>query len=153
MATRWKKNEKRTYDKVVETLPTMSDLKWSEDKYCRYDAYNDKTIMEFKFRKGRKYEDTMIEFSKYNNLKSHSSGRVAIYAVETENKIYLFNLNRLEHNNYDYKWETRDCNKTTEFHSQDFNGMKVPKKVGYIGWNEADVVINRDTGKVRRKRT
>ena len=138
----WKANEKRMFEKLVRERPSLHDLQWSEDKYKRFDAYNDNVIVEFKFR-NKKYEDTMIEFGKYEALKELSQGRLALYVVEAEGSIYVFNLNALAKENYDYRWEERYCNATSEFYGQKNNRVKKNKKVGYLDWDKAELVIEK----------
>ena len=84
---------------------------------------------------------------KYENLKAFCQGKVALYVVEVEGMIYIFNLNRLHKEGWDYKWEMRNCNATTHFN----NTNKKPKMVGYIDWSQADITINVDTKEVTRK--
>ena len=142
----WKAKEKGTYELVTETIESLSDLKWSKDKYSSFDAYNDLAIVEFKYRH-QAYADTLIEKMKYENLKALCSGKIALYIVEAEDTIYIFNLNRLHKAGWDYKWEMRDCNATTHFN----NKNKKPKMVGYIDWEQADITIDRDTKEVTRR--
>ena len=142
----WKAKEKGTYNTVIETIESLADLKWSKDKYSSFDAYNDLAIVEFKFRH-QAYADTLIEKMKYENLKALCHGKVALYIVEAEGKVYIFNLNRLHKDGWDYKWEMRNCNATTHFN----NRNKKPKMVGYIAWEEADIVIDAATKEVTRK--
>ena len=142
----WKSNEKKTYELVREVIPSLADIKWSKDKYSSFDAYNDVAIVEFKYRH-QQWADTLIEKMKYENLKALNGGKLALYIVEAEGKIYIFNLNRLHKEHHDYKWEMRDCNATTYFKNQN----KKAKMVGYISWDEADITIDRETKEITRR--
>ena len=146
----WKKNEKEMLNSIKKHIESLSDLKQSSDRYRRYDASNDLAIVELKYRKA-KYDDTLIEKSKYEALKTYCHGKIAIYAVQADNTIYLFNLNRLHKDEWNYKWENRDCNKTSEFYGQANNRSKVSKTVGYIDWDQADIIIEIDTGDIIRR--
>ena len=84
---------------------------------------------------------------KYENLKALNGGKLALYIVEVEGKIYIFNLNRLHKESWDYKWEMRDCNATTYFNNRE----KKPKMVGYIAWEQADIIIDRQTKEITRR--
>ncbi len=144
----WKDNERKMYDLVKECIPSLSDINWSKDKYARFDAYNGLAICEFKYRKGRQYADTMIEKEKWQAMKDLNNGRVCAYIVQSAGKIYIFNLNKLAKEEYDYKWADRNCYKTSEFHNQAMNQQKVSKLVGYIQWDEAIYTIDVKTKEV-----
>ena len=135
---------------LMKEVPALDSLKLCKDKYSRFDAYNDLAIAEIKDRRGPQYEDTMIEYEKHEALKVFSHGRVALYVVRSAGTLYIFNLNWLKHKDYDFNWETRACNKTTDFASQSGNGRKVNKKVGYIEWHEAYITIDCKTKEVTR---
>ena len=139
---------------ILETLaavPALESLRFCKDKYSRFDAFNDLSIVEIKDRRGKQYETTLIEYDKYQALKDFSQGRLALYVVRSAGIVYIFNLNWLAKCEYDYNWESKYCNKTTDFGSQPGNGKKIQKKVGYIEWHEAFITIDCETNEVTRK--
>lgn len=145
----WKKLEKEMLSVITSSIESLSDLKQCKEKYARYDAYNSNYIVELKYR-GTKHADALIEFAKYEALKGYSTGRIAIYAVEAEDIIYLFNLNRLHRDGWDYRWEMQKQPKYSKLKKRG-NGELVNKKVGFIDWEEADITINKLTKEVRRR--
>ena len=147
----WKSNEKQMFSLIKDSVPALSDIKWAEGGYSRYDAYSQFSIVELKYRKGPQYADTLIEYSKYQALRELNNGRLCVYAVQSAGNIYLFNLNRLHKEQYDYKWENRDCNATSEFHNQSQNRKKKSKQVGYISWDQADIILNVSTKELTRR--
>ena len=71
----------------------LSDvLEESKYEYNRYDAENNKYIVEIKHR-DKFYKDTIIEFDKfsYNILYAKMTKKFFIYVVRINNKIYVFN--------------------------------------------------------------
>ena len=140
----WKNNEKGMYDAVKSAVPSLNDIKWAEGNYSRFDAYNKLAICEFKYRKGKKWEDTLIEHDKYQAMKDLNGGRVCLYIVQTEGIIYIFNLNKLVKEEWDFKWKNVACNTTTEF----ANRAKKMKYVGYIDWDQAIYTIDADTKEI-----
>ena len=118
---------------ILETLaavPALESLRFCKDKYSRFDAFNDLAIVEIKDRRGKQYEDTLIEYDKHQALKDFSQGRLALYVIRSAGTVYIFNLNWLTKCDYDFRWETRACNKTTDFSNQSGNGKKDPEE----GW-------------------
>ena len=140
----WKANERKMYECIIEKTK-QKDLKMSKDKYSRVDCYNDQCIVELKYRTDdygpSNYDTTIIEKEKYENLKTYCHGRTAIYAVQAEKKIYLFDLNKLHKEHHEYRWENRGGFNTTTHFS---NRAKKSKYVGYIPWEKAVKVIEVD---------
>ena len=66
-----------------------------------------------------------------------ANGRTAIYAVSDGDNIYLFNINRLVSEGYDFQWGTLGCPTTSHFGDRRY----IKKEVGYIDFDKADVVL------------
>ena len=109
-------------------------LKKPTAKYLQFDAYDDNYIIEIKARKTF-YEKQMIEFSKFsfNSYYAKLNAKKFIYAVSTDDDIYIFNISNLEKNNYDFEWEWRKQPSTTDFENND----KILKFVGYISLKDS----------------
>ena len=137
----WKKNEIAMYENIVGAVSVLDGLAMAKEKFSRYDCFNEKVVVELKVRTDAygpsKYPTTMIEWDKYKAL-TEMVGKIAIYAVQAEGKIYLFNLSRLTKEDYNFEWSHTSCNTTTHFS----NTSKKQKHVGYIEWDKAKVIIN-----------
>lgn len=101
-----------------------------EDDYSRFDCWdNNNNIYELKVRSAH-YEDTLIEFDKfaYNCMYAQVFDKKFLYVVRMEDKGYVFNVSKLNFEGYDFRWETREMPRQTEF------DKKAPtnKLVGYI---------------------
>ena len=114
---------------------------WTEDKiqiskkeYSRFDAYNSKAIFEIKHR-NKFYADTMIEFDKYsfNQMYALTNNFKFMYLVQMLEVIYVFDVNQLTSNGYDFNWSWRTLPTTTEFK----NDNDREKYVGYINVNQS----------------
>tara|TARA_R110002020_G_scaffold237137_2_gene449468 strand:+ start:1994 stop:2404 length:411 start_codon:yes stop_codon:yes gene_type:complete len=106
-----------------------ADIKEDKFVYNRYDAYNNRTIIEVKDR-DTFYENTMIEFDKfsYNLLFAKTINKTFLYVVKMKNTIYMFNITKMHRLKYDFKWHWRKLPKSTEF-DQSYD---VKKFVGYV---------------------
>ena len=106
-----------------------SKLKEDMYQYNRYDAYNNKSIVEIKNRKTF-YKNTMIEFDKYsyNLLYAKLINKNFIYAVRMQQYIYVFNITELVKHKYDFQFSMRKMPIATEFAR---DGI-IKKVVGYI---------------------
>ena len=125
--------EKEILDKI--NLECNLSLKSDEYEYNRFDAEDNKYIVEIKDRH-KFYKNTMIEFDKYsyNLVYSQVANKEFIYAVRMESKIYIFNLTKKD---CSYKWEWRDMPRQTEFK----NNEKIKKLVGLLDINNSVRVI------------
>lgn len=142
----WKKSEEGMHNLVTSSIKSLSDLKRPDNKMSVFDAYNDLAIVEYKFRRGQHYPDTLIEKKKYDNMRMYGSSKVCLYIVHSADTIYIFNLNHLHHIGWDYKWKTTYQPKTTSF-----GGGRINKLTGYIDWDQAYITICCKTGEVKRK--
>tara|TARA_R110002012_G_scaffold55981_4_gene143018 strand:- start:1950 stop:2399 length:450 start_codon:yes stop_codon:yes gene_type:complete len=128
-------NMKEEERKIMYVLNQYgSKLKEDMYEYNRYDAYNNTSIVEIKYRHTF-YDNTMIELDKYsyNLVYSKLINKKFIYAVRMEQYIYVFNITELTKNNYDFKFGDRQMPKTTEHKRKDM----IKKVVGYININDA----------------
>lgn len=127
-----KKEEK----KILNFLNIYSNypIKECEDKYNRFDAYNSISIIELKYR-GKHYDQTMIEFDKfsYNHMYSKLMDKKFMYIVRMQDFVYIFDINKLIQENYNFNFGWRNLPKTTEFKRKE----DVKKFVGYIDIEKA----------------
>ena len=131
-----KSKERNILNKLNDFLSELYAHNFVEDnhKYSRYDAENEHYILEIKYR-DTFYNDLLIEFDKYsyNLLYANMLKKQFIYAVQIEDRIYLFNITKLAESGYDFKWVWRDMPKQTEF----ADNRKMRKLVGFININES----------------
>ena len=83
-----------------------NNFKMAENKYSRFDAYNDKFIVEIKYR-NKCYDSVLIEFDKYayNLLYAKQFGKQFLYIVKMGQVIYVFNVTKLDKRGYYFKWK------------------------------------------------
>tara|TARA_R100000655_G_scaffold11764_1_gene27111 strand:- start:177 stop:641 length:465 start_codon:yes stop_codon:yes gene_type:complete len=110
-----------------------SRLIQSSFEYERFDAHNDKCIVELKYRSSW-YDKMIIEFDKYsyNSWFAHMVDKKFFYVVAYKNKIVVFNITELNKYKYNYGWEYRVMPKQTEFCLDN----KIVKFVGYLDYNK-----------------
>ena len=102
----------------------------ADDEYSRFDAYDLKdNIYELKVR-GAYYEDTLIEFDKFsfNLMYAETFGKRFLYVVQMNDMGYVFDISALHNEGYDFRWETKELPKYTEFDEK----REITKVVGYI---------------------
>ena len=121
-------------DVLVETI--NREIFAEEDDYSRFDCWdNNNNIYELKVRSAY-YDDVLIEFDKfaYNCMYAQVFNKKFIYVVQMEDMGYVFNISKLNFEGYDFKWETRELPKYTEFYNKPRpNGTQIINKlVGYI---------------------
>mgnify|MGYP003650880561 FL=1 len=106
-----------------------TSLTATKDKYCTFDAYDDKYVVEFKCRRTH-YATQLIEHKKFTaNLdQAEESGREFLYIISTPSGEYIFNVSKLSAENYDFGWEDRRMPSKTDFSGK----YHLDKKVGYI---------------------
>lgn len=76
-------------------------IKWSEEKYCRYDAIGtdlkgQSCVLEFKFRR-KFYKTKILETKKYNALLDQN--KEMYYCVVDEKGCHIYDLQNLNRNN------------------------------------------------------
>ena len=122
----------------LRTVPQLGDLNKTENSFDRVDAYNDKCIVEIKGRASHlNYDSAIIEYDKYDAMKTYNGGKQALYVMNKGESVYIFHLNKLDNDGYDYQWEDRGGMPTTTF----WNNQRKSKRVGYITWDKAIKVI------------
>ena len=131
---------------IRENLDVLSEMKDANDEFSPYDCETSEFVIELKARKERWFPTTLIEKAKHDKLTqlAELTGRTALYAVYAGGTIYFFNLNRLKKEGYDYHWQKKNCKTTAEFGNTDY----VPKRVGFIAWNQAKVALKVNTEEV-----
>jgi len=139
-----------TEDKVIDTLnKAQYNFEKMDDKFSRYDAFDSKLgiMLEIKCR-NKHYPDTMMEKMKYDWNKEFAKENdfVFLYAVtmphpEGGDRLYIFDPDIMEEEEYDFKWHTKKLPANTTF-----SGSKwIDKEVGYLHIDEASIVIERKT--------
>tara|TARA_R110002072_G_scaffold127349_1_gene264781 strand:+ start:919 stop:1329 length:411 start_codon:yes stop_codon:yes gene_type:complete len=102
----------------------------TDDEYSRFDAYDLKdNIYELKVR-GAYYEDTLIEFDKFsfNLMYAKTFGKRFLYVVQMDDMGYVFDISALYNEGYDFRWQTLELPKHTEFTKKE----PISKVAGYI---------------------
>lgn len=121
---------KSNEEQILDRLNDLGlNLIWDKYQYNRFDAENKSCIAEIKDRHSF-YRSTMIEFDKhsYNTLYSQYVNKRFMYAVRMKGFIYIFDITELNRQGYNYKWEWKTIEATTNFENRDL----VKKFVGYI---------------------
>ena len=126
-----KEIEKKIIERYNQRFP-KSKLKLSNFEYERFDAYNDKCVVEVKHR-NEWYDRQLIEFDKfsYNSWYAHISNKKFFYVVASGKRIVIYNITDLNKKKYDYNWQYKEMPKQTEFD----NKKKIVKFVGYLDLN------------------
>ena len=127
---------KKKERKIIALLNKHSKqpIRESEYEYNRFDAFSDLVIIELKYR-GKYYDQTMIEFDKfsYNHMYSKLMDKKFMYIVRMQDFVYIFDINKLIEENYNFNFNWRNLPKTTEFKRKE----DVKKLVGYIDIKKA----------------
>ncbi len=126
-----KEIEKKIIERYNQRFPN-STLKLSNFEYERFDAYNDKCVVEVKHR-NEWYDRQLIEFDKfsYNSWYAHISNKKFFYVVASGKRIVIYNITDLNKKKYDYNWQYKEMPKQTEFDDK----KKIVKFVGYLDLN------------------
>ena len=125
-------------DKLNSIYPGL-DLIETEDKFCSYDAENERYIVEVKSR-DKQYRSWAIEKKKFdtNIVKSVQTGKMFVYLTEYNGKIMTWNIHNLLNSLYDFGWTKMELPATTEFDVKE----KIQKEVGYL--YEVDAKIHKE---------
>ena len=126
--------------KVVNVIKKYKPkIKPSEYEYNRFDAEDELNIYEIKVR-SKYYEETFIEFDKYsyNVMYAQEFDKIFIYIVQMENTIYFFNVSKLYMSGYNFNWQTKKLNRSTEFKNEE----QIEKIVGKININQSIYEVN-----------
>jgi len=81
---------------LLQSFKICLNAKLTTDKYCRYDAETDKSIIEFKYRE-KSYNDYLIEAHKLveNFQTSQQKGKNFFYVVVTKKSVHVWNITEL----------------------------------------------------------
>ena len=127
-------NEAQLHSIVKSNIKQLSDIeRTTYDKFCSYDAYNGKGIIEYKCRRKWYKGGTQLEKPKFDkNIKDPD--RDYIYIVyDGVGRVHVWNVSKLMRNDYDFQWTTRMCPKTTDFNRNEY----IEKTVGILKWDDA----------------
>lgn len=115
-------------DKLNSIYPGL-DLIETDDKFCSYDAENERYIVEIKSRE-KQYRSWVIEKKKFdgNIDKSVELGKKFIYLTEYNGRILTWNIHNLVLDNYDFQWTEIPMPQTTEFEDT----KTITKVVGFL---------------------
>lgn len=127
--------EKQMFDKLQASYQSFTLMRSTKaDQFCHYDAHTAQYVIEFKARR-KWFPTTQIEKQKYDKLmKEH---RDALYVVYSSGKMYIFHLNELTKEGYDFKWCIKKCPATTDFDRTQY----IDKEVGEIDWKKAKAIV------------
>ena len=137
-----KVTEEMMHNITTKAIESMKDLtRTTTHSTC--DAFNDKVRVEYKARRGKLYEDTLIELNKVKNNVCYNKDFV--YAVAVQGNIYYFHITRMLKEKYNFNWGKLDCPKHTDVGTK---GKKIiAKNVGYLKMADADAVVDIKTQK------
>ena len=142
--TDWKRLEKHM-TACLQSIPQFKYLKLQRGR-AKIDCTAHRVAIELKWR-FKHYDTTMLEEYKYKHLVRAMSDGVndyangAFYAVQSDGLIYLFYLNELEQEDYDYNWHYQ-ANPLTSHYGTDTDGKMIPKLISLIPWYKAKMVID-----------
>ena len=105
------------------------DLVETEDRFCSYDAENERYIVEVKSR-DKEYRSWAIEKKKFdtNIVKSVQTGKMFVYLTEYNGKIMTWNIHNLVRKGYDFQWTKKHMPFTTQFGDTSYR----IKEVGFL---------------------
>ena len=142
----WKKLEKH----MVACLQGISDfatIKLQRGN-AKIDCKGRQVFVELKWRfTNYAQPTTMLEQYKYKHLVRAMSDGVhdyaygVFYAVQSNGLIYVFYINELEQEDYDYNWHYLG-NPTTSHLDSKTDGKMIPKLISLIPWYKAKMVID-----------
>ena len=128
--------EKDIIDRIESIIPDFVGLKQT-DKWSRFDAFNDKVLIEIKCRKAEHciYNDTMMEKAKINEIgaMAKNSNRKLYYAVynQENDRVYVWDLFKMKDEDYDFNWRDQECRRNN------YGYNYIMKRVGSLGWKDA----------------
>jgi hypothetical protein len=124
-----KEKERKIAQKLAELYPVLGEMIEPDSQYSPFDFECKLYIIEVKAR-DTDYPDWLIEKIKFDkNLElSAAMNKDFLYLTEYGGLGYIYNVNKLVENNYDFKWQTKRLPATTEFS----RGNWVDKEVGFL---------------------
>lgn len=140
---------------LKKNITNFKDIAERDNEYARCDAETPNYRIEIKTRGASdptRYTDgTIIEHKKaaHNEAKCMETGKEFIYAVLCGSELYLWNITRMRKNGYDFDWQDKMCNATTNVRdSKGEMGRKINKKIGLLDWKQARIQVNIKTNKI-----
>ena len=125
---------------LISTVDVLNDIQKSE-KYDTYDYYNSICLIEIKGRhNAKRFPDAIIEQSKYERLLDEAGDKHCLYVMNSGRDIYVFDLQQLTRDGYDFGFEDRGGMPKTTF----WNNAMTTKSCGYIAWDQAMRVLEWD---------
>ena len=125
-------------DRLTNRFPrVMRDTVPASDTYSVFDFSNETYLIEVKSRRKR-YNPWMIERKKVKSNLSIARERDKhfLYITECEGIAYVWNISRMMHQAYNFKWVTRRMPATTDFNRTQW----VDKEVGFIKQKDSRAV-------------
>ena len=116
----FKKHEIQIRDYLNKVEFKDDNLKSNNDQFAHYDLFNENTIVEFKRRTmaSTMYGDSFFEKRKYDfNIKD---GRRFLYVVKFTDKTYVWDISKMDQNDFDFKWFKKSLPETTQFNRRQF---------------------------------
>jgi hypothetical protein len=117
-----KEKERKIAKSLAELYPVLGEMIEPENQYSPYDFECKLYIIEVKAR----------EFDK-NLVLSRDMNKDFLYLTEYGGIGYIYNVNKLVENNYEFKWQMKRLPETTEFNRCNW----VEKEVGFLDKNSA----------------
>lgn len=127
-------NEAKMHKTLKESVEQLANLqRTTHDKFCSYDAFNNRYTVEYKSRRKFFHGSTQIEKMKFDK-NTRIDGKEFLYVVfDGVDKVQVWNVSKLAAADYDFKWRELMCPKTTDFS----NNEKIAKMVGELKWTDA----------------
>ena len=124
---------------VLRHIPHFKNLK-RRSRRSKIDCSDgNNNFVELKWRFSS-YTDTMIEYDKFCHMKAIGQAN-QFYAVQTDGLIFVFFINKLVHQGFEFQWDYENCNTTTTLRKST-DGIKKPKKQAKIPWHLASAVMD-----------
>lgn len=147
-------NETNIHETLRKNIKNFTDIKLHSKEMSVFDAYNDKYILEYKYRKkhaGAAYPDLLLEKKKFDNCMkiAEEKDREFLYICWYRGHLYIYNISRMAAEGYDFGWRDGKFNKTTEFHSNALNGVKVEKRISMLPRQDAHIKLKCSVSKHR----
>ncbi len=124
-----KEKERKIAQKLAELYPVLGEMIEPDSQYSPFDFECKLYIIEVKAR-DTDYPDWIIEKPKFDkNLHlSIVMNKDFLYLTEFGGLGYIYNVNKLVENNYDFKWQIKRLPATTEFNRRNW----VDKEIGFL---------------------
>ena len=121
--------QKQMHTTLVRSFKSLSGLQEHSNPYSHFDAFDDKRIVEYKWRNGRGYDSLILDKSKFDPCiriaKEHD--RQFWYVNYFDDHYYCFNISKLVDSDYLFDWKEVLANGKTAISGHSGNGVKVMK--------------------------